>query len=80
MERDDRSDVARNRPDGDGMPRKYELKNPPSLEVRQARAKKAAAARHSLDSQVKRIAERADELTPEQRRTLLEALGGTTEP
>ena len=61
------------------MPRKYVLKNPPSPEVRQARARVAAEARHSLDNQVKRIAARVHEMTPEQRRTLLEALGGKQE-
>ena len=62
------------------MTRPYVLKNPPPADVRRARAQAAAKARHSLDNQVKRIAERADELTPEQRETLLEALGGTTKP
>lgn len=61
------------------MPRTYTPKGLPSPEVRQARAKKAAAARHSLDNQVKRIAERVHEMTPDQRKTLLEALGGKTE-
>ena len=61
------------------MPRKYVLKNPPPPELRRERAKLAAEARHSLDNQVKRIAARVPEMTPEQRRTLLEALGGKTE-
>lgn len=61
------------------MPRKYVLKNPPAPELRRERAKLAAQASHSLDNQVKRIAARVHEMTPEQRRTLLEALGGRTE-
>lgn len=59
------------------MPSKYIPKGQPPPEFRQERARKAAAARHSLDSQVKRIAERVDELTPEQREALLEALRET---
>lgn len=61
------------------MPRKYVMKNLPPVEVRQERARKAAAARHSLDSQVKRIAARVHEMTPEQRQVLREALEGTAE-
>lgn len=62
------------------MPRTYVKKGLPSPEVRQARARAGAAAANSLDNQVKRIAARVNEMTPDQRRTLLEALGGTTGP
>lgn len=61
------------------MPRKYVLKNPPPPEVRRERGIKAAAATNSLDSLVRRVAARAEEITPEQRKTLLEALGGKQE-
>jgi hypothetical protein len=60
--------------------RKYELKNPPPPEVRQARARKAASARSTVGYHVGKVIDRVDELTPEDRRRLLEALGGTTEP
>lgn len=62
------------------MPRKYELKNPPPPEVRRERARKAAAARATVGYHVAKVVDRVDELTPEDRRRLLEALGGTTEP
>lgn len=41
-----------------------------SPQWRTERARKAAAARHSLDTYVKTIVDRAPELTPEQRSSL----------
>lgn len=49
-------------------------------EFRRARARKAAAARHSLDTYVKAVVDRAPELTPQQRArlaTLLHHPGGS---
>ena len=59
------------------MPRKYIPKGQPPPEFRQERARKAAAARHSTENLVKNLVAKADEITPEQRATLLEALKET---
>lgn len=65
------------------MPRKYVLKNPPSPEVRRERARKGGLAKNSLDAYVKRIVDRAPELTDEQvekiRRALRPVPGGAAE-
>ena len=52
---------------------KRKRRNPPN---QRAIAKKAAAARHSVDSYIRSIAARAPELTPEQRDRLAAILRG----
>lgn len=59
------------------MPRKYIPKGLPSPEVRRERARAGAAATNSTGNLVKRLVARADEITPEQREALLEALKET---
>lgn len=64
------------------MPRAYNLKNPPSPEIRRARAIKAAAERDSTDNLIKRLVDKAPPLTEEQRAklsALLRPAGGATE-
>ena len=63
---------------GAEMPRKYVPKGQPPLEVRQERSRKGAAVANSTGNLVKRLVARAEEITPEQRAALLEALKETT--
>jgi len=61
------------------MTRKYVLKNPPSPEVRQARAVKASAARDSVDNVIRRLAEKAPTLTAEQAQKIRALLASVPE-
>lgn len=56
------------------MARNYVLRNPPPLEVRIERSRKAAAARNSLENHLSKVIAQVGKLTEDQRTTLLAAL------